>query len=60
MRFARTGDPNGGNLPAWPRYSQTDDRRMAFGDTIAVGPDPHGAALDAYDRAFTKMRRAER
>jgi para-nitrobenzyl esterase len=57
VRFAKTGDPNGGDLPAaWPRYTRNDERRLAFGDSIAVGPEPNRVALDVYDRAFEKMR----
>jgi para-nitrobenzyl esterase len=60
VRFASSGDPNGGDLPSWPQGGATDDRRMAFGDTIRFGVDPNAAALDTYDRVFTKMRQAER
>ena len=60
VRFAATGDPNGGELPSWPQHTPTDDRRMAFGDTITVGMDPSAAALDAYDRVFAKMRQVNR
>ena len=60
VRFAATGDANGGELPSWPQHTPTDDRRMAFGDTITVGMDPSAAALDAYDRVFAKMRQVNR
>jgi len=30
--FAKTGDPNGGGLPAWPRYTPAADRYMEFGN----------------------------
>ena len=60
VRFASTGDPNGGQLPSWLQHTATDDQRMAFGDTITFGVDRNAAKLDAYDRAFTKMRQAER
>jgi len=33
---------------------------MTFGDRISFRVDPNAAALDAYDRAFMKMRRVER
>jgi len=34
-RFVATGDPNGGRLPHWPRY--TGSEVMVFGDTVAAG-----------------------
>ena len=30
--FAKTGDPNGSGLPAWPRYTPAADRYMEFGN----------------------------
>ena len=36
--FARTGDPNGGGLPQWPRYDK-DGAVIHFNDPITVGPD---------------------
>lgn len=60
VRFARTGDPNGGELPSWPQHVPRSDQRMAFGDTITFGVDPNSAALDAYERVFARMRQMER
>ncbi|WP_371552265.1 carboxylesterase family protein [Streptomyces sp. NBC_00554] len=34
-RFAGTGDPNGGGLPAWPAF--TGAEVMVFGDTVEAG-----------------------
>jgi para-nitrobenzyl esterase len=31
INFARTGDPNGTGLPAWPAYAQASDQAMEFG-----------------------------
>lgn len=47
--FARTGDPNGPGLPAWPRYSRAEDQIMDFAeDGRAVAQrDPWGAEIDA-------------
>ena len=48
--FARTGDPNGGELPAWPRYDESG-RVLHFDERIGVSPDglrPRYEALDAY------------
>ena len=39
--FARTGDPNGAGLPAWPRY-----RRADSGQAVPE-KDPWGAEIDA-------------
>ena len=54
--FARTGDPNGPGLPAWPRYSPQDDLIMHLGpnDLPATGEDPRKQQLDlvAYARSL--------
>ena len=36
-RFAKTGDPNGGSLPSWPRYGVGAERYLEFGATIRAG-----------------------
>jgi para-nitrobenzyl esterase len=48
--FARTGDPNGDGLPAWPRYSAAKDESLEFGSQIRVTPGVRKAKLDVYDR----------
>ena len=47
--FAKTGDPNGPGLPAWPPYARATDRIMDFAeDGRAVAQkDPWGPEIDA-------------
>jgi para-nitrobenzyl esterase len=54
--FARSGDPNGGGLPNWPRYDTTG-RVLHLDEMIRDAPDtlrPRYEALDAY---LEKQRR---
>jgi para-nitrobenzyl esterase len=42
-QFVKTGDPNGGSLPAWPRYTAQSEQYMEFGSQIraaSFGPAP--------------------
>ena len=34
LRFAATGDPNGGDLPPWPPATPAGDEAMEFGRTV--------------------------
>lgn len=43
IRLARTGDPNGGSLPAWPRYDLERRATMIFDRDIRVENDPRRA-----------------
>ena len=40
IRLARTGDPNGGTLPSWPRYDLVRRRTMIFDRQSHVEDDP--------------------
>lgn len=49
--FARSGDPNGPGLPAWPRYDARGGRVLHLDETIRDAADalrPRYEALDAY------------
>jgi para-nitrobenzyl esterase len=48
LNFAKTGDPNGPGLPAWPRYDPAKDNLMLFrGDgVVAATADPLKTRLD--------------
>jgi para-nitrobenzyl esterase len=42
--FIRTGDPNGGGLPAWPRYDAERRPTLLLDRSCHVADDPGGAA----------------
>ncbi|HXY41865.1 MAG TPA: carboxylesterase family protein [Vicinamibacteria bacterium] len=47
LQFMRTGDPNGGGLPAWPRYTTAKGETMVLDDASAVRDDPDREARKA-------------
>ncbi|HLI80403.1 MAG TPA: carboxylesterase family protein, partial [Candidatus Binataceae bacterium] len=52
VRFAATGDPNGANLPNWPRYDANSDCYFEFGDELRVGNSWRAAQMDFLDAYF--------
>ncbi|GGD55482.1 carboxylic ester hydrolase [Emticicia aquatilis] len=40
VNFARTGNPNGGGLPNWPKYTSTNGETMILNDECIVKNDP--------------------
>jgi para-nitrobenzyl esterase len=47
LQFMKTGNPNGGGLPNWPKYSAAKGETMIFDDTCKVENDPDREARKA-------------
>ncbi len=56
LRFAETGNPNGGSLPAWPAYTREGDAHLVFGDEIESGRNLWKNACDLFDELATENR----
>lgn len=56
VRFAATGDPNGGARPAWPKYTAASDQHIEFGDAIAVKANLRKDAADLFERIALERR----
>ena len=58
VRFARTGDPNGGPLPEWPAFTAEDEAYMELGPTLAVGEHLRTSQLELIAKAWDRRRAA--
>jgi para-nitrobenzyl esterase len=47
LQFMKSGDPNGGGLPAWPRYTAAKGETMVLDDVSEVRNDPDREARKA-------------
>ncbi|GGA79239.1 carboxylic ester hydrolase [Edaphobacter acidisoli] len=57
--FAKTGDPNGGNLPKWPTYHPTDWMVMHLDADSEAKPDAHRARYLFLDSVWGKRSKTE-
>jgi carboxylesterase type B len=53
VRFAQTGDPNGGSLPHWPAYDAARDPYIEFGDAITASHSYRTIYLDFVQSFLT-------
>ncbi|MEZ5264183.1 MAG: carboxylesterase family protein [Acidimicrobiales bacterium] len=56
IRFAATGDPNGGALPAWPPYDAAADAHLRFDREISIGSGWRREQLDFLDGYLEEHR----
>jgi para-nitrobenzyl esterase len=54
VRFAATGDPNGDELPSWPRYRADEDRHLEFDDTIRTGSNWRRRQMDFIEEYYER------
>ena len=57
--FAKTGNPNGDGVPAWPEFTEGDQRAMYFHNGAQPGPVPGLNALEVLDSYFAWRRTPE-
>jgi para-nitrobenzyl esterase len=56
IRFASTGNPNGGTLPKWEVYDAEAAPFLEFGDAIQPGKHLLKAECDFFDRQISQQR----
>jgi para-nitrobenzyl esterase len=61
VNFAKSGDPNGADLPAWPRHDPSKDLIFEFHPDGSAGaiPDVRKARLDVMQLATESGKRAD-
>jgi carboxylesterase type B len=50
--LARTGDPNGQQLPLWPAYTPSNDAHMTLGPVVAAGTALSRADCDFWEELY--------
>jgi len=56
VNFAKSGNPNGPNLPAWPVFTNADSKVLYIGDPMTVGGVANINSLGVFDAVYTTVR----
>ncbi|WP_421934833.1 carboxylesterase/lipase family protein [Phenylobacterium sp.] len=56
VNFARTGNPNGQNLPSWPAFTLAQGNMLSLGDSIVASQPPVPAPIQAFDATYGAVR----
>jgi para-nitrobenzyl esterase len=56
VRFAATGDPNGGALPTWTAFDETSQPYLDLGDSIEPARELLKAQCDFFDKYYAAKR----
>ncbi len=56
VNFAKTGDPNGGDLPKWPAFSKKEPQGMVFDAKPAARAMPYEKRMGVLDSYFAWRR----
>jgi para-nitrobenzyl esterase len=57
VRFAQTGNPNGGVLPPSPVHRAPDYRVLDFGDAVSLRSNARSPEVRLFQQVFETMRR---
>ena len=58
VRFAATGDPNGGDLPEWPAFTPENEAYLELGPTLRTGAPLRIPEIALLELAWAERRRA--
>src|SRR5579864_2851157 len=56
VNFARSGNPNGSDLPPWPGFTNEESKVQYLGDPITVGGIANIHGLSAFDAVYSTVR----
>jgi len=60
VNFAKSGDPNGPGLPAWPVFTEAEQKTMFFDKSSSARTIPNLDKLKAHDGYYTWRREEAR